>query len=321
MKLFSVKTLSTVTMLSTTILLSACWSCGGSDSSGSDNNTAKTDAPKIKQADIVKAESNSSGSQKEQDKKKEQSKKDDYSLIGYWKSECITEDIASPTIVYYHITETKNNEPKKAVEVVQEFKGKNCTGTSEVSYRDASDWGADEEDKLSVKFSDKDHWQLMQTDSINKKVMKTDFTRSSVDEFNKIKNQGKKDELAKEKAIQDKADMLKGYWLSGCTNLESSEYNKDGSSNRHYIKITEKNNKFIIDKKYENFERHGCNPKEVFSIIFEKKPQIFDLKRIAELPKEIISNDKWRDYGDTYTRISENTYNDLKEYDKYPQFK
>ncbi|MBS9780664.1 MAG: hypothetical protein KGV51_08565 [Moraxellaceae bacterium] len=309
MKLFSVKTLSTVTMLSTAVLLSACWSCGGSDSSGSDNNTVKIDTPKSEKTNPPKAESNSSGSQKEKDKQKEQSKKDNYSLIGYWKSKCITEDIASPTIVYYHITETKNNEPKKAVEVVQEFKGKNCTGTSEVSYRDASDWGADEEDKLSIKFSNKDNWQLVQTDSINKKVIKTDFTRSSANEFNKVKNQGKQDELPTEKTIIDK---LNGYWKSNCTTKGKfkGKY-KSTIIYMNFQKINDDKLKGVAMSK--EFTTTDCTG----NYFVKSAKKILTLTK-ADIEKakdfKLIDNNHWKDTDDNlnFVRITKNEFKKIK---------
>ncbi len=146
MKLFSIKTLSTTLLLSSTILLSAC---GGNSGSSGDN-------------------------------------KDNYSLKGYWQSECLTADMASPTIVYYHITET--NDKLKSEEIVQEFKGKNCTGVSHTTNHGVFDLGTQKNPKIDVEFINKDIFLHLQNDeATDYKTEKTKFSRISKDIFDKVK--------------------------------------------------------------------------------------------------------------------------------------
>ncbi len=166
MKLFSIKTLSTIIILSTTILLSACCDCGDSDSSGSD--ATKTDTPK--------AESNSSGSQKEKDKQNEPTKKENYSLIGYWKSECFKDvDKNQYSISYTHFKKIDDKQ-MQIISKGKDFTNKNCTGKSVAKYGYEQPINITD---ISNKMIDNNHW--LDTDDNLK------FTRISADEFNSVK--------------------------------------------------------------------------------------------------------------------------------------
>ncbi len=299
MKLFSVKTLPVLTMLSTAILLSACDGSRSNSSGGGDNNTAKSDP--------AKAESNSSGSKKEKDKQKEQTKKDNYSLLGHWKSECIT-DLSSPTIVYYHITESNNK--LKSEEVVQEFNNRNCTGKSEITNNGIFDLGTQKKPRINVEFVNKDTFLHLQNDeATNNKTEKTKFTRSPADEFNKIKNQAKQDQLPTKKTIIDKLD---GYWKSKCTTEGRFEDNyKSTIMYMHFQKVD--NNHIKISGKSKDFTTKNCTG----NFVVKKDDDTLTLtKTELESAKDfkLIDDNHWKDTNDNqdFIRIKESEFNSVK---------
>ncbi len=152
MKLFSIKILSTVTLLSTTMLLSACG--GNSDSSG--------------------------GKYEFKDKKDNENNNILDVFNGSWKSNCQQTKHGS-AILYFSFNKIDNDNLLMNGKV-QEFMNKNCVG-SQFTVETAKQPKKVKKSELltdkSIKIIDNNHW--IRTDN------KERFTRISTNEYNRVK--------------------------------------------------------------------------------------------------------------------------------------
>lgn len=144
MKLFSLKTLSTAIMLSSTILLSACG--GSSDSSGGEYEFK--DKSKI---DI---------------------------LNGYWQSNCQRSDDGS-AFLYLALTEVNDNTLAMNGKV-QVFPNKDCTGnkfTVKTKNQAKKITKKDLEADQSIKIIDNKHWKDIQDNEIFTRISESEYNK------------------------------------------------------------------------------------------------------------------------------------------------